>query len=223
MRRGFSAFTGATIVVMLAAACGGAPAGTLAPGATPAPGGVTPAPVPVGNLCAGIPTFSLQTPQPVIPDDPQLNAKFPTQIDGQPVTNVSSTNYLHSTCYYSGASEDLARFLAIFPPASVPLISTGTADATVDGEEVQIDALRIPGTDPNAIFSNFPAFLAAFGVEPAEIPLYQVSQTSLGGKNVHVVTDPDGDKSYSVVSGDTVFTANNATEAQAATIVAAIP
>lgn len=178
--------------------------------------------VPAGQLCQGQPTFSLQTPQPSFAQDTTLNARFPAQIAGQAPSDVRSTYWLQSACYYSSSSEELAQFAAIFPASSLPQISSGSAEYTLDGEDITISAFRIPGTDPSVIFTNFPAFLAAFGVEPSEIPLYNVAQANVGGKNAWVVTDADGDKSYSVVSGDVVFTANDVTDAQAATVIAAI-
>lgn len=223
MRR--SSLLAAAGLFLFAACGGGAPSGSQPAGASVRPGvpTVPPGGVPVSQLCQGQPTFSLQTPQPTFASDAELNARFPAQIAGQAPTDVRSTYWLQTACYFSGASEDLAEFAAIFPPSTLPLISSGSAAYTIDGDEITISAFRIPGTDPSVIFTNFPAFLTAFGVEQSEIPLYNVAQANIGGKNVWVVTDPDGDKSYSVVSGDIVFTANDVTDAQAATIVAAIP
>jgi hypothetical protein len=213
-------------------ACGGGTptspaAGSVAPGGVATPGAVaTPAPggnVDVGQLCAGIPTFSLNTPQPSFAQDTDLNSRFPTQIDGQPVTDVTSYFYVQQACYYGTSQQDIARFVSIFPPSSVPLISSGSARATINGDSVNISAFRIPGTDPSTIFSHIPEFLAAVGIDPATAANYSVASVNLGGKNAFVVTDPSDNKTYSVVSGDAVFSASDVDEDQAAKFAAAIP
>ena len=225
--------TAASGLALLAVACGGggstatlAPGQTLAPGATaapvvtlaPPPGGV----VDVAALCAGQPTFSLNTPQPSFAQDEALNAKFPTQINGEPVT-VQSSYWLQSVCYYGqGSSETIQRFAAIFPPASIPGISSAYGAVTIDGEEVNISGFRIPGTDANQIFAHLPEFVAAFGTDPVDAAKYQVAPTTIAGKSGYVVTDDTGDKTYHIVSGDTVLTVSG-TDTQAATIFAAFP
>ena len=88
MRRALFVTIGAGMM-MLVLACGGGTSATLAPGQTPAPVGQSTSPpvaVPPGQACAGQPTFSLATPQPSFAQDTELIAKFPTTIDGQPVT-----------------------------------------------------------------------------------------------------------------------------------------
>jgi hypothetical protein len=213
-------------VVFVVAACGAAAPGTsLAPGQTPGTGStpVPPPPIDVSQMCAGMPTYSPQTPTPVFLQDDVLNAKFPTTVDGQPVTNIRSTNWLQSVCYSGNATESLQRFAAIFGAAALPGISTGSASATVDGDTVSISAFRIAGTDANAIFTHFTEFAIGIGISPTEAAKYAVSQGNVGGKNVYIVTDPDGDKSYDLVSGDSVFSIFGSDEAQAATVLAAFP
>ena len=207
------------------AACGGtAPAGSRAPGASGAPA-ATPAP-PGGNVdpntvCAGVPTFSLNTPQPSFAADPALEARFPASIDGNARERVRSVFFIQQQCYYSSDRASVARFVAMFPPSSVPQISQGDADYTIDGNGVTVQAFRIPGTDPSVIFTNLPAFLQALGRSEADIANTSVAQQSLGGKNVFVVTSPDGGTDYSLVSGDVVFTVET-DEATAGKVVAAI-
>jgi hypothetical protein len=218
--------------VALAAAivgCTGAPAGpTLAPGQTAtaalptvAPGVVTPAPPVAGPLCAGMPTFSIDAEAtPVFAQDQALNAKFPAQINGQPVTDVQSGFWLQSMCYYGASAEDMAAFLALFPANIAPQISSGSAQVDLDGESVFISAFRVPGADANIIFSHIPEFIAALGGDPATAADSTVTQGNVGGKNVYVVTDSDGDVSYNYVSGDTLFTVDSSETAAAAVFAA---
>lgn len=211
-------------------ACSAAPGATLPPGVTQPPGGVpTQAPGPtqappvvnVGNLCAGLPTYSPDAPIPSFAHDDTLNARFPTQVDGQPVTDIQSSFWVQTTCFYGGSAEDLARFAAIWPAGTAPQISSGSAQIELDDDTVYIQAFRFPGADPNPIFSHLPEFTAALGGDPEDAANSTVTTTNLGGKNVYVVTQSDGDVSYHYVSGDTVWTVD-AEETTAAKVFAAI-
>jgi hypothetical protein len=229
--RSFALAVVSSVLVVSLAACGGAGAPTLAPGATQPPGGVptqapggVPTQAPVGNpaeACAGQPTYSVDNPMPSFGQDTTLNSRFPTQIDGQPVTNVSSAFWLQSMCFYGSTAEEVANFIAIWPPGTAPLISTGSAQVELDGEAVYFSAFRLPGADPNLIFSHIPEFIAALGGDAEDAANTAVTTANVGGKNVYVVTDPDGDVAYNYVSGDTVWTVDD-DEATAAKVFAAI-
>ena len=235
MRRMSSVTLGAGIVILVIA-CGGGGGATLGPGATTAPGATTPpgttsAPVgptaapgggDVSQLCAGLPTFRADaSPQPTLAPDAELDARFPTEIDGQPVTDVRSYNWVAGSCFYSASAESMQKLAQFFSPAVLAQLSQGAAKATVDDQSVFISALRTPGGDPNQLFAHLPEFLAAIGIDQADVPKYTVEPGSIAGKNVYVVTDPDGDLSYSLVSGDAVFTVNGLTEEQAGTVFSA--
>jgi hypothetical protein len=205
------------------------PGATLPPGVTQPPGGGTQPPTatapPVGtpaDVCAGMPTFSADAPMPSLAQDTALIAKFPTQVDGQPVTNISSSFWLQSMCFYGGSAGDLARFAALWPAGTAGQISSGSGQVELNGETVHIQALRIPGSDPNVIFSHLTEFVVALGGDPADVAGSSVTTANVGGKNAYVLTDSDGDVSYHLVSGDTVFTVDVSQEAAAA-IFAAIP
>ncbi len=236
MRRLSFVTLGAGLLIFVIA-CGGGGGSTIAPGATPAPGttaapGTPAAPVgqttppgggDISQLCAGKPTFSIDaSPQPTVAPDAALNARFPTEIDGQPVTDVRSYNYVDGSCFYGASAEGMQNLAQFFSPQVLLQLSQGSAHATVDDEDVYISAFRTPGADPNQLFAHLPEFLAAIGVDQADIAGYSAEQGTIGGKNAYVITDPDGDKSYSLVSGDTVFTVNDVTEDQAGIVFTAI-
>ncbi len=229
MRRVSSVTLGAGIMIIVIACSGGggatlAPGTSSAPGATSAPAGPTAAPGggDTSQLCAGLPTFSVDaSPQPTFAPDAELNARFPTEIDGQPVTDVRSYNWVAGSCFYGASAETFQRFSQFFSPAVLAQLSQGSAEATVDDQEVFISAFRTPGGDPNQLFAHLPEFLAAIGVEEADIAEYTVEPGSIAGKSVYVITDPDGDLSYSLVSGDAAFTVNDVTEDQAGIVFSA--
>jgi hypothetical protein len=204
---------------------GTTPAPTQAPGTTPAPaqvpGGPTQAPVGVtGHECDAVPTFDLSNPNPATPaPDPELIAHFPAQIDGQPVTDVESMQWLYFMCLFGG--QEAFNQAASDPDGlNFATMSFGSAKATVDGEEVDLSAWRTPGNDANSIVQSL-ALLAAQtgnGTTPGS-----VTTSNVGGKNVYVWTDEDGAQGYAYVSGDTLIMFNDVTESQATKILAALP
>ncbi|HUP83284.1 MAG TPA: hypothetical protein VM284_03740 [Candidatus Limnocylindria bacterium] len=197
---------------------------TLPPGVPTLPPGVpTFPPVDGASVCAGQPTYSADaSATPVFAQDATLNAAFPTTINGQPVTDIQSGFWLQSMCYYGASAQEVASFLAIFPAALAPQISSGSADVELDGETVDIQAFRVPGSDANLIFSHIPEFIAALGGDPASAANDVVTQSNIGGKNAYVITDEDGDVTYNYVSGDTVWSVD-ASESAAAAVFAALP
>ncbi|MEA2675970.1 MAG: hypothetical protein QOJ81_111 [Chloroflexota bacterium] len=208
-------------------ACSAAPGATgpgvtLPPGVPTLPPGVPTLPPAAGGVCAGMPTFSAAAPTPTFTQDEALNAKFPAAIDGQPVTNIQSGFWLQSMCYYGASAQEVASFLAIFPANVAPQISSGSADVELDGASVDIQAFRVPGSDASLIFSHIPEFIAALGGDPATAADSVVTQSNIGGKNVYVITDVDGDVTYNYVSGDTIFSVDSSEEAAAA-VFAALP
>ncbi len=211
------------VLFVTLAACSAAPGATLAPGATQPPGGVptvppgvpTLAPVIPSAICAGQPTYSPDAPAASFAQDDALNSRFPTAVDGQPVTGVRSSFWLQGMCYYGSSSEDVARFVAIWPAGSAPLISTGYAQVELDGEIVAIQAFRIPGGDPNLVFSHIPDFIAALGGDPADAADTVVTTATLGGKNVYVIDDQSDSLAYDYVSGDTIWSVSESEDAAA--------
>lgn len=196
--------------------------GTQAPVVTQAPGGPTQAPVGVtGHECDAVPTLSLSNPNPASPPpDTQLTAHFPAQIDGQPVTDVQSMYWVYFLCAFGGQASVNQAMQEAQGGLNFATMSFGSATATVDGEEVELQAFRTPGTDSNAMVQYLALLAAQSG--STDIP-GQVTSSNVGGRNVYVSTDSDGNTSYAYPSGDTLVFFDGVTESQAAKIIAALP
>jgi len=213
-------------VAAFVAACGGsaatsAPGGgsTPAPGASQAPAATPAAPggLPAGIACAGKPTFSPSNPDQSLAPDPALISHFPAQIDGQPVTDVSSESWLDWVCYWGGDSALATAYAALPQGINVTAFTIGQATATVDGESIDINAYRLAGGDANQIVQAI-AQLASQQTDPGTM-----SQVSVGGKGAYKWTSQDGETTdFILPSGDTLFVLSDVTEAQAGKVFAAL-
>jgi hypothetical protein len=201
---------------------GGTPGATATPAATVAgTPQVTAPPVGGGNECAPFPTMNPASfALPSLAPDPQIEAIFPAQIDGQPVTKVQSASWLQTICFYSGQAE-VDRLKARTGGLVLANLTYGSAKATVADEEVDLSAFRIAGADGNALIQNISAVVAGlFGSTPEP---FTTSQTTIGGKPAWVITDSTGDVSYAYVKGDVVVSVSDVSEEVAATVFAALP
>ncbi len=201
-----------------------APGGaTQAPGgATQAPGGATQAPGGVGltgHECDAVPTFSASNPGPSFSPDTDLEGHFPQEIDGNPVTNVNSLQWIDMICMFGGQAA-LQQSATGFGNLSLGQMSFGSADASVDGDDITMNAFRTPGQDAGGVV-DYLKTLAALGTGDVSVG-GSVDQTSISGKDVYVFTDADGAKSYAVPLGDTLVFFDSATEDEAAKIIAAL-
>ena len=134
-----------------------------------------------------------------------------------------------STCSGSAAGtqaqiQQLSQSLAGFG-IDLNKLSGGSAEATVGGEDVELQALRAPGGDASQIVTHYNEIAAVFGqvfgnAEPTSAPT--MTQASVGGKNVTVATDADGNKTYLYANGDTLWIVDNMTDDQAGTILGAL-
>jgi hypothetical protein len=226
------------VVGALVAACGGTAAtaqptpggGTQSPGGgtplvTPSPSGALPATPtfggtnepPLGNLCAGYPTLDPSNPYayPSSPPDPTLEAHFPTEIDGNPVTDLNSTSWAAFACL---GSPDAVNGIAGQVGFDLTKLTEAQANATVDDQDVEIDAFRLPGGDGNQIVTVLAQLAAASG---SSLEAGTLGQATAGGKSVITYTDSDG-VSYGIVLGDTLIFAGPLTQSQADKIFAAI-
>ncbi len=230
MRRSLFA-VGATALLMVLVGCSSSPAategpggGTQAPGgATQAPGGATQAPGgATGTECASIPTFSISNPvPPSFPPDPTLEAHFPATIDGQPVTDVTSERFVDMLCAFGGQTVVDQENTALGSGFNLAEMSFGDATATVDGDSVDLTAFRTPNADANGLV-QYIASLAALSGSTSGVTGTS-SSANIGGKNVLVWTDSDGNKSYAYASGDTVVFFDSVTDDEAAKILTALP
>jgi hypothetical protein len=155
------------LMLIVVGACTSGPAATsttapitAAPG-TPSHPVATATPAAVGGSeCDAIPTFSLENPETSFPPDEVLESAFPGQIAGQPVTEVRTFSFAAWVCWVGGqaAVDELRSELQ--GGMDLPLLSTGTARVTVDGETVSFAALRLAGRSGTEIVDSF-AQLAA--------------------------------------------------------------
>jgi hypothetical protein len=166
-----------------------------------------------------VPTFSVANPNPSFPPDTTLLAKFPTTVDGQPVTDVSATPWLFFLCLGGQASFNQAMS-ANNGGVNLATMSFGGFTANVDGDDVDVFAFRQPGADGNTLAQTIASLAAASG---NPINVGQVTTASVGGKQVYTWTDTDGNKGYGYVSGDTLITLDSVTDSQATKIISALP
>jgi hypothetical protein len=167
------------------------------------------------------PTFSIPSVAlPSFAPDNELAARFPTEIDGQPVTDV--TTVLWMEFLLSFAPEQAQQFRSAMSSVGIDAdrMSFGSATATVDDETVQLQALRTAGADAGLIVANFATIGAVFNPDEEQPTL---TQANFGGKNVTKATDADGDVTYLYVSSDVLWFISDLEESQAATILAALP
>jgi len=170
-----------------------------------------------------IPSFAIPSFNP----DNDLAAKFPKTVDGQPLTNVQTYLFVDILGFGGGDQgkiQQLAQSLAGFG-IDLNKLSGGSADATIGGEDVQLQALRAPGGDANQIVTHYNEIAAVFrqvlgSAEPTAAPT--LSQANVGGKNVTVATDSEGSKTYLYASGDTLWIVDNMTDDQAGTMLGAL-
>ena len=165
---------------------------------------------------AGFPSFETNA-------DPTLAAEFPTQVSGQPVTNVETSRYMDLlNLLASDHPEQIQGFQAAMQGIGVDpnAVSLGTADTTANGDDIKITAIRTPGVDANQLLSVLPALAAASGGDTTP-PI--VSQANIGGKNAIVLTDADENLSYVYVHGDVAWSTNSDNAADVATVFAALP
>ena len=188
-------------------------AATDAP-ATSTPGGVA------GADCAGVPTFSLENPEPSFATDPQLAAAFPQTIDGQPVTGLNTVRFLDFMCMLVG-QQGVDQFKAQSQGVDLATLSFGSAAVMVGDQSVQLIAFRTATQDAAALSQSFQQLASIAGAEAGDA--VTVTTSSVGGKSVTVLTDSAGEVTYLYASGDVLWGLSDVTEEQAATILAALP
>ena len=199
------------IGVMLAA-CGSASPSASTPAPTTAPGtaGPTTAPTQPGA------TDGATSSAPSLVPDTTLEAAFPDQIDGQPVTGVTSGSYLTFMQEWTTQTEIDAYVAAMQSIGVNPaLVSLGGASATIGGETVTISALHVPGGSAAAVAEKM------VGLSKETPPVYTTG--NLGGKPVTISTTvSDGYITYLYFNGEFVWSLSM-DEAQAAVVLAALP
>lgn len=174
---------------------------------------------PVGLSCEGVPTFTL-TEEITFTRDSQLEAIFPTTIDGQPVENLTSGYWFELMCFIGGPA-GLQEALSELPPGmQVATLSYASADVTIDDEDISLVAFRTPGQDANAVLQQLLALQAQ--TQGADTPV-NFAPGSVGGKSVLVATNELGGKSYAYIRGDVMVFAEEISDSAAEKVFAALP
>ena len=220
---------------VLLVSCGGNSATTAPIGATSVPAGATPvattpAPTTTAAVTPAVTTADVATPipgtslaPPSLTPDPVLASKFPATIDGQPVTGVQTGLYSDIIRQFGGTDAEFQKAVAMFASIGIDFnrMSFGTASGTVDGEAVQLEALRTPDTDANKIVQNYAMMVGGLDASPPPPPT--MSQSTISGKNVAVAVSSEGDTAVLYATGDTLFLLQGTTDSQTAKILQALP
>lgn len=217
---------------MAVAACGGAASPTTGPINVPTLPPINLPTLPPINLPSiaipSLPIGSFAIPSFAFPSfdtnaDPQLAAMFPTQVGGQPVTEVQTFNYLQFVSAFGGAGADSTQaFVAALTQAGIDpsTVSIGTAKTTVDGDEVSITAFRTPNVDATRLLALAPQ-LQQLTDPTAELPT--VGTANVGGKTVTTLTDSDGNVDYVYPHGDVLWGTDSSDQTVVGTILSALP
>jgi hypothetical protein len=208
----------ALATIMVLTACSSSPAGTAGPGATGTPRAASTPATPSGTQ----PPLTIPSiPIPSFSSDTDLAARFPTVIDGQPVSAPQTVKFGEFLQLLAQQPAQITAFEARLAEVGLDIntISYGSANATVDDETVQIQALRTAGADAAQFMQAFEALNELFSPDD---PLPTLTQSTIGGKNITLSTDEDGDVTYIYISGDVLWLVENADESSAATILAAL-
>ena len=208
---------GITLVVMLAACSSAAPAGSTPPAGTPAPGasGTLPAVTTPPATASG----TSQQPGPSFAGDPELTARFPTQVGGQPVTDVTTAMFVDLLRALKSTQAEIDSMRQTFATIGIDLdkVVFGSATATVSGSSVGIQALRIPGQDASKLIQNYALFSSTNAGDT-------VSKETIGGKNVTVVRSEGGFAStWMYANGDLMWSVNTSDQKEAEAVFTALP
>ena len=212
----------AGLVVVFASACGSS-AATPGVGGTSGPAGATSGPAGASSVAPGT---SIQ-PGPSFAGDPELAAKFPKQVDGQPVTNVTTVRFIDVMSAFdttpsaaASTKAELDSLRTIFAGIGLNLDAMvfGSATATVSGSSVGILALRVPGQDANKLVQNYAMIPSA--LKSGDV----LSKETVGVKSVTVVRDVGGTAStWMYANGDILWQVESSNQDEAAAVFTALP
>jgi hypothetical protein len=149
-------------------------------------------------------------------NNPGLQAKLPSQVCGAPALTFSMPAGVLPASALSGLAGGAGSLLSgISSTETFALAFAGPGAAASDPCDVTYFAVQISGGDANSF--------VALVLQQNQADGGSSTTTSLGGKNVTVVTDSSGDKTYFTVNGDTAVGVQAPDDATAATAFAALP
>jgi hypothetical protein len=207
------------------AACGGSNPASTAPSIPPLPSFAVPS-----FAIPSFPTGSFAIPSFAFPSfnanaDPDLAARFPKTVAGQPVTNVVTYNFVELfTAFGGGDAESQAKLQAFVQllannGINAATLSFGSADATVNDSDVTIQAFRTPGGNAATFISLWPQLAA---IDQTNNTPPTAGSATVGGKTVTTFTDSDGNVTYVYPSGDVVWSLDSSDQAEADAVFSAI-
>jgi hypothetical protein len=206
-----------TVLVMLAACGSTTPAGTTSPTGTPASGASAAASTP--SAVTSPPASAPAASQPGFVGDPDLAAKFPTQVAGKPVTGVTTSKVLDFLTAIGTTPDDIEKTKTALSAAGMDINTMlfGNATATVGTSMVNFSALRVPGQDATKLI---PIYLLVASADPTD----KLTQETSGGKNVSVLRDSGGYASeWLYANGDILWTISTSSADSAAAVFSALP
>lgn len=212
-----------TSVALMAVVAGCGSSATSAPGATSAP--ATAAPATAASSIATIATAAPSAPStgglvlPSFAGDPELAAKFPTQVDGKPVTNVTTARMLDFFVAFQAPQAEIDKVRAEMTAigVNVDTLIIGLGQATVGTSTVQIQATRAPGMDASKLLP----VAAQLSVND---PTDKITTETVGGKSVSVVRDEGGyASSWLYAHDDIIWQVATSSQDEAAAVFTALP
>lgn len=149
-------------------------------------------------------------------NNPALEAKLPTQICGAPALTFSMPAGAFPAAALSGLAGGAGSLLSgLSSTATFSFAIAGPGAAASDPCDTTYFAIQISGGDANSFVQLM--------LKQNQTDGGSSSTTSLGGKNVTIVTDSSGSKTYFIVNGDTAIGVQAADDATAAAAFAALP
>ena len=193
------------LLVLIGAGCAGQSGSSAT--ATPSP---TPEPTPTEEESeeAALPSFDLN-------GDPELAARFPDTVGGEPLTVQS----FRGDVFMTGSTDPSFEAFLDSVGADLEDVSVAFGGLMSGDSLLSVGAFRVVGADEDELETQF---LAA---TEAEGEISGTEMRSIGGKDVWTATDPSGEAPGSMfiyVKDDTVYFLTGSEE-QAAEILAALP
>jgi hypothetical protein len=218
------------------AACGGTATPSGLPTVPAIPSGAIPSiSIPSIDIPSIPPLGSFAIPSFAFPSfntnaDPDLAAKFPTQIGGQPVTDVTTVNFVEFMTAFAGDTpEDQTRLQAFMQlldnnGINAATLSFGSGKATVNDESVRIQAFRTPGVPSTTFLTLWPqlAQIGNFSSGETPAPPPTVGSATIAGKTITTFTDEDGNVTYVYPSGDIAWGVESSDQATLEAVFGAV-
>ena len=151
---------------------------------------------------------------PATAEETALVERMPKTVDGEPVRDPKAYPAMQVFCSGADDGNELVQVIGEEFGVDLRTALLGQFGASVDGYAALVEVIRAPGQDGMAALPAFAALGGPFHPESA-------TQVSVAGKDVMYIEVGDG-RRYQYVDGDTIWSFSVLTEAQAATLIAAL-